>query len=112
MCGICGELHLNTSQSADLSIVEKMMKTLEWRGPDFGTTYQDGNLGFGHRRLAIIDLSAQSNQPFVDMELKLALVFNGVIYNYRELREELTGKGYRFSSDGDTETIICHELFV
>ena len=106
MCGICGELHVKAGESANITMVEKMMKTLERRGPDFGSTYQDRNLAFGHRRLAIIDLSSHSNQPFIDDELQLALVFNGVIYNYRELRQELTGKGYHFTSDGDTETII------
>ena len=65
---------------------------------------QRRSLGMGHRRLSIIDLSIRSNQPMVDPELGLALVFNGTIYNYRELRRELRAKGYRFFSDGDSET--------
>ena len=68
--------------------------------------WSDGGLGFGHRRLAIIDLSIRSNQPMVDPELGLALVFNGAIYNYRELRQELAALGYHFFSDGDTEVIL------
>jgi asparagine synthase (glutamine-hydrolysing) len=66
----------------------------------------EGQLALGHRRLAIIDLSPRSNQPMVDAELGLALVFNGAIYNYRELRQELEGLGQRFCSQGDTEVIL------
>jgi len=105
MCGICGELRLDGA-SADLGAVSTMMAQLEKRGPDHGGSYSDGPVGMGHRRLAIIDLSIRSNQPMVDPELGLALVFNGTIYNYRELRRELEGKGYRFFSDGDSETIL------
>jgi asparagine synthase (glutamine-hydrolysing) len=83
-----------------------MMDQIRRRGPDHGGSWSDGGLGFGHRRLAIIDLSIRSNQPMVDPELGLALVFNGAIYNYRELRQELLTQGYRFFSDGDTEVIL------
>jgi len=105
MCGICGELRFD-GRPADMAAVGRMMERLERRGPDHGGSYSDGPLGFGHRRLAIIDLSEQSNQPMVDAELGLALVFNGTIYNYRALREELRGKGYHFFSGGDTEVIL------
>ncbi|WP_295392159.1 N-acetylglutaminylglutamine amidotransferase [uncultured Thiodictyon sp.] len=105
MCGICGELRLDGAP-ADLTAVHSMMAALARRGPDHGGSYSDGALGFGHRRLAIIDLSVRSNQPMVDAELGLALVFNGTIYNYRALRAELEAKGYRFFSDGDTEVIL------
>jgi len=105
MCGICGELRLD-DRPADLGAVSIMMEHLERRGPDHGGSYSDGPLGMGHRRLSIIDLSIRSNQPMVDPELGLALVFNGTIYNYRELRRELEGKAYRFFSDGDSETVL------
>ncbi len=105
MCGICGELRFD-NQPADLSAVQRMNAKLERRGPDHGGSFSDGPLGFGHRRLSIIDLSEHANQPMVDQALCLALVFNGTIYNYRELREELRGKGYSFFSDGDTEVIL------
>ena len=105
MCGICGELSLDDSP-ADLGAVATMMENLERRGPDHGGSYSDGPLAMGHRRLSIIDLSIRSNQPMLDPELGLALVFNGTIYNYRALRQELEGKGYRFFSDGDSETIL------
>ena len=88
MCGICGELRLDGA-SADLDAVSRMMSRLVKRGPDHGGSYSDGPLGFGHRRLSIIDLSVRSNQPMVDQQLGLALVFNGAIYNYPELRREL-----------------------
>ncbi len=105
MCGICGELRFDGAP-ADLGAVNRMMDQIRRRGPDHGGSWSDGGLGFGHRRLAIIDLSIRSNQPMVDPELGLALVFNGAIYNYRELRQELAALGYRFFSDGDTEVIL------
>ncbi|HXH71341.1 MAG TPA: N-acetylglutaminylglutamine amidotransferase [Mariprofundaceae bacterium] len=104
MCGICGELRF--SGQADPAVIDRMVAELQRRGPDAGGRYCDGPLAFGHRRLAIIDLSEHSAQPMIDTELKLALVFNGTIYNYRELRAELAGLGYRFFSDGDTEVIL------
>jgi len=105
MCGICGELRLDGAP-ADLSAVARMMEQLERRGPDHGGSWSDGALGFGHRRLSVIDLSIRSNQPMVDPDLGLALVFNGAIYNYPELRRELVSRGYRFFSEGDSETIL------
>ncbi|QGU32453.1 N-acetylglutaminylglutamine amidotransferase [Thermochromatium tepidum] len=105
MCGICGELRLD-GVPADLDAIGRMMAALTRRGPDHGGSYSDGALAFGHRRLAVIDLSVRSNQPMVDAELGLALVFNGTIYNYRALRAELEGKGYRFFSAGDSEVIL------
>ena len=105
MCGICGELRFDGAP-ADLTAIESMMERLARRGPDHGGSYSDGGLGLGHRRLSIIDLSSRSNQPMVDPELGLALVFNGTIYNYKELRAVLQGRGYRFFSDGDGEVIL------
>ena len=105
MCGICGELRFD-GRAADLTAVQRMTETLERRGPDHGGSYSDGPLGFGHRRLAVIDLSPRSNQPLVDQELGLALVFNGTIYNYKALQTELAALGYHFFSDGDTEVIL------
>lgn len=105
MCGICGELRFDAGEP-DLAGLSRMLGALVRRGPDHQGVYADGPLLFGHRRLAIIDLSERSNQPMVDHELGLALVFNGVIYNYPELRRELANQGYHFYSDGDTEVII------
>ncbi|HEY8708056.1 MAG TPA: N-acetylglutaminylglutamine amidotransferase [Burkholderiaceae bacterium] len=105
MCGICGELRFDAA-SPDLAAIERMSEKLARRGPDHAGTFADGPLAFGHRRLAIIDLSASADQPMVDPALHLALVFNGTIYNYRELRAELVAMGYAFFSEGDSEVIL------
>ncbi|MEO5574200.1 MAG: N-acetylglutaminylglutamine amidotransferase [Gammaproteobacteria bacterium] len=105
MCGISGELRFD-GQTPDLAAVARMKDALARRGPDSEGDYHDGPLAFGHRRLAVIDLSERSHQPMIDRELGLALVFNGTIYNFHELRRELSGRGYQFFSDGDTEVII------
>ena len=105
MCGICGELRFD-AKSPDLAVIERMSEQLARRGPDHAGTFADGPLAFGHRRLAIIDLSASADQPMADTTLQLALVFNGTIYNYRELRTELMALGYVFFSEGDSEVIL------
>lgn len=105
MCGMCGELRFDGAP-ADMGAVERMTNKLQQRGPDHGGSYSDGSLGFGHRRLSIIDLSEKSNQPMIDPELGLALVFNGTIYNYPDLKRQLQSRGYHFFSDGDSEVIL------
>jgi asparagine synthase (glutamine-hydrolysing) len=89
-----------------LASIEAMNDKLHSRGPDGGGAIAQNQIAFGHRRLSILDLSPTSQQPMVDPELGLAVTFNGCIYNFRELRRELQGKGYRFFSDGDTEVIL------
>jgi asparagine synthase (glutamine-hydrolysing) len=105
MCGFAGELRWDGAES-DLSALERMNSSLRPRGPDSAGVMQRGPLGLAHRRLTIIDLSAAGEQPMVDAELGLSLVFNGCIYNYRELRAELEAAGYRFFSSSDTEVIL------
>ena len=105
MCGICGELRFDQSVP-DMAALQRMTATLARRGPNHEGFYSDDALAFGHRRLAIIDLSSHADQPMVDKDLHLALVFNGTIYNYKELRAELIDLGYEFFSGGDTEVII------
>jgi asparagine synthase (glutamine-hydrolysing) len=105
MCGICGEYRLDGSQP-QLSSIHAMMDNLEKRGPDNAGSYSDGPLAFGHRRLAILDLSEKGNQPMIDPQLGYALVFNGTIYNHPELREQLKALGHTFFSTGDTEVIL------
>ena len=104
MCGICGELTFNGAPAG--GSLAAMMQRMWSRGPDAGGTFSQDGVAFGHRRLSIIDLAAASAQPMVDPALGLAIVFNGCIYNFRELRSELVGKGYRFFSQGDTEVIL------
>ncbi len=105
MCGICGEYRLDGSLPS-LKQLQTMMAKLEKRGPDHAGTFSDGALAFGHRRLSILDLSEKGNQPMIDPQLSLALVFNGTIYNHPELREILKAKGHTFFSTGDTEVIL------
>ena len=105
MCGMCGELRFD-GQAPDMGAISRMSDQLARRGPDSAGSYCHGPLAFGHRRLSIIDLSEQANQPMVDRALQLALVFNGTIYNYRELRTELLALGYQFFSEGDSEVIL------
>ena len=85
--------------------IERMGNCLARRGPDGSGQVVRGNVGFGHRRLKIIDLSEKAQQPMVDADLGLTLAFNGCIYNYPALRAELLDMGYRFFSHGDTEVI-------
>ena len=106
MCGICGELRFDGA-SPDRDAIKRMSEKMARRGPDHAGTFTDGPLAFGHRRLAIIDLSASADQPMVDAALQLALVFNGTIYNYRGLRSELIAMGYAFFSEGDSEVNAC-----
>jgi asparagine synthase (glutamine-hydrolysing) len=86
--------------------LSKMALSLQTRGPDAGGFFIQQGLAFGHRRLSILDLSPNSQQPMIDSELGLGIVFNGCIYNFRELRDDLARLGYRFFSTGDTEVIL------
>ncbi|WP_343896208.1 N-acetylglutaminylglutamine amidotransferase [Craurococcus roseus] len=105
MCGICGELNFR-GRPADAAAITRMTQALERRGPDSSGLVMRGHVGFGHRRLKIIDLSERAEQPMVDPALGLTIVFNGCIYNYPELRAELEALGYTFFSHGDTEVIL------
>ena len=105
MCGIAGELRFD-NQFADVATVVRMAESQARRGPDGEGIFSLGPRCFGHRRLAIMDLSLRAHQPFVDNMLGMGVVFNGAIYNHHALRAELTGMGYQFSSTGDTEVII------
>jgi len=105
MCGICGEIRFD-GQSADVAAVTRMTAAMASRGPDSDGVVAHGPLAFGHRRLSIIDLSARGEQPMVDSELGLTLVFNGCIYNYQDLRKELEAVGYQFFSAADSEVVI------
>ncbi|MCE4079734.1 N-acetylglutaminylglutamine amidotransferase [Pseudomonas nitroreducens] len=105
MCGIAGELRFD-NQAADLAAVERITHHLTPRGPDAWGFHSEGPLALGHRRLKIMDLAEASGQPMIDTALGLSLVFNGAIYNYPELRQELEALGYRFFSGGDTEVLL------
>ena len=104
MCGIAGEVA--RGRSADLGAIAKMADSMVPRGPDSGGFWAQDGIAFGHRRLAIIDLSSHGQQPMHDPDLGLTVAFNGCIYNYPQLRQELIGKGYRFFSHSDTEVVL------
>ncbi|GGK80805.1 N-acetylglutaminylglutamine amidotransferase [Mangrovihabitans endophyticus] len=105
MCGIGGELRFDGA-AADGDAVRRMLPCLESRGPDGAGFWQRGPVALGHRRLRIIDLTETGAQPMTDEQLGLTMVFNGCIYNYQQLREELRGYGYTFFSTSDTEVIL------
>ena len=105
MCGIAGDLSF-TSNPSNVEALTRMSKVLSPRGPDGKGLVLRGQAGLAHRRLKIIDLSEAGRQPMEDSELGLTIVFNGCIYNHRELRGELEGRGYRFFSTSDTEVIL------
>ena len=105
MCGITGILNFNGSV-VDKLLLRRMTDVLSYRGPDGEGFYVDKNVGLGHRRLAIIDLSDAGKQPMCNHDGTIWITFNGEIYNFQELRRDLEGRGYRFSSSTDTEVII------
>jgi asparagine synthase (glutamine-hydrolysing) len=105
MCGIAGIRSFNGGL-ADAAALGRMAQELEPRGPDAGGVLVRNDVGLAHRRLKIIDLTDQAQQPMSDPDLGIDMVFNGCIYNYRELRDELSGLGYRFFSQGDTEVVL------
>ncbi len=105
MCGICGEIRFDGAV-VDKSTKDSMMAEISTRGPDYCGDFSKKSIFLGHHRLSIIDTSNKSNQPMFDENLSLVIVFNGVIYNYVSLRQDLKKRGYTFTSDGDTEVIL------
>ncbi len=105
MCGIAGYLHFDKERRASANVVRKMTDIIAHRGPDGEGFYVHENLALGHRRLSIIDLST-GQQPMYSADRKIVLIFNGEIYNYVELKEELTQLGHTFTTTSDTEVII------
>lgn len=105
MCGISG-LYLKYGEIAERRMLEAMTSTMEWRGPDADGFYNDKHLGLAHRRLKVIDLSDDANQPMHAISNRYSIVFNGEIYNYRELRAELESKSYKFKTSSDTEVLL------
>ncbi len=104
MCGISGIVNLN-GETVAMDAVHRMVTSLRHRGPDEAGFYQGGHVGFGHARLSIIDL-AGGQQPMCNQRETLCITFNGEIFNYVELRAELTRKGHRFRTQSDTEVIL------
>ena len=106
MCGIVGKYNFRTGEPVAPELIKAMCDKVVYRGPDDGGVYTDGSIGLGHRRLSIIDLSELGHQPMSSEDQKLWITFNGEIYNFQSLREDLISKGYTFKSNTDTEVII------
>jgi len=105
MCGICGIVARDARAPVDRNTIERMMRVLRHRGPDAEATVVDGPAGLGHTRLSIIDLSDAGRQPMTNEDGRYSIVFNGEIYNYLELREQLSSR-HTFRSRTDTEVIL------
>jgi asparagine synthase (glutamine-hydrolysing) len=103
MCGIAGIL--NRSEAVQPDQIQRMTNSMSHRGPDAEGFFMDHELGFGHRRLSIIDLSSAANQPFEDVSGRYVTIFNGEIYNYAEIKPSLND--YPFRTHGDTEVILA-----
>ncbi len=99
-------LHLQSTKKIDERILTKMRDILEHRGPDDKGLFIENNLGFGHRRLSIIDVSSAGHQPFFSDDNRYAMVFNGEIYNYKEFYPDLIAKGFDIKTSSDTEVLI------
>jgi asparagine synthase (glutamine-hydrolysing) len=108
MCGIAGVFSNNISVESQKSLTQKMLYKIKHRGPDNSDTWEGDSICLGHNRLSIIDLSNEANQPF--HYLHLTIVFNGEIYNYIEVKDMLSKKGYSFQTESDTEVILAAYL--
>ena len=102
---MCGFVGFTNYIKDDGTVVENMMNKIVHRGPDSAGIYVDGDIALGFRRLSIIDL-AEGNQPMFNEDASLVLVFNGEIYNFKELREELEKQGHIFRNNSDSEVLL------
>jgi asparagine synthase (glutamine-hydrolysing) len=107
MCGIAGKLYFDRERHVDPSLLHAMNRVLAHRGPDDSGIFHDGAIGLAHRRLSIIDLSPGGHQPMASADGTLWITYNGEVYNFRELRQELEAHGVRFRSQSDTEVILA-----
>ena len=105
MCGICGVLNFDGKEVSPV-LLKKMTDSIAHRGPDGEGWYRDKGLGFGHRRLAIVDLSPLGHQPMVTPDNRYVLTYNGEIYNFLEIRAELVARGHSFRSKTDSEVVL------
>jgi asparagine synthase (glutamine-hydrolysing) len=106
MCGICGVVYSERDRLPPEGLLPRMTRILAHRGPDDQGLVEEGGVGLGHQRLSIIDLSPAGRQPLANEDGSLLIVYNGEIYNYRQLREDLLRRGHTFRSRTDTETIL------
>ena len=107
MCGIAGIYHFDPDARADEALLRRMTDLLAHRGPDDAGLYRSGPVGLGHRRLSIIDLSAAGHQPMGSADGSVWITYNGECYNHQAFVGEIEGRGHRFRSSSDTETLLC-----
>ena len=106
MCGINGILHLQSQKKVDERVLTKMRDALEHRGPDDKGIFIDNNLGLGHRRLSILDVSHSGHQPFLSEDGRYSMVYNGEIYNFKDFYSELKSNGFDIKTCSDTEVLM------
>ena len=106
MCGINGILHLQSQKKIDERVLVKMRDSLEHRGPDDKGLFIENNIGFGHRRLSILDVSLAGHQPFQSEDGRYVMVYNGEIYNFKEFYPELKSNGFDIRTTSDTEVLM------
>ena len=105
MCGITGILDLQGDRNIDPGLIRRMRDSIAHRGPDEAGVFEAPGIALGHRRLSIIDIKT-GQQPLSTPDGKVTIVFNGEIDNFQELADDLKGKGHRFATHSDTETIV------
>ena len=105
MCGIAGKIDFSGAVVPE-SVISRMCATVVHRGPDAGGTHSAPYIGLGERRLSIIDLAERANPPLTNEDATIWIVFNGEIYNFRELRATLIREGHQFRTQGDTEVVL------
>ena len=106
MCGICGKINRDLDAPMDEGAIRRMTAVMAHRGPDGEGVFVKDHVGLGHRRLAVIDLSPAARQPMSNEDGSIWIVFNGEIYNFVALRDDLIRKGHIFRSMSDTEVIV------
>ena len=112
MCGINGILHLQSQKKVDERLLTKMRDSLEHRGPDDKGLFIENNIGLGHRRLSILDISTAGHQPFLSDDGRYAMVYNGEIYNFKDFYPELKTNGFDIRTSSDTEVLLkLYELY-
>ncbi len=106
MCGINGILHLQAQKKVDENILTRMRDALQHRGPDDKGLFVENNIGFGHRRLSILDITSAGHQPFISDDGRYIMVYNGEIYNFKDFYPELKANGFEIRTHSDTEVLL------
>ena len=108
MCGLAGQFRMEGRGRVDAGLLQSMTRKLRHRGPDAQGTWVEpkGTCGLGHARLSIIDLREAANQPMISSDERIAIAYNGEVYNFRELRKELRNTGAHFRTESDTEVVL------